>query len=386
MRGVNALVRSGVHRISVLIVAIAVLGAVFVFLFERGANPGLGTLQDAIWWAFVTLTTVGYGDRVPETVGGRLVGVVLAFAGVVLAALLAGRLASALIERSLRERKGMKNLSSMTNHFVICGWKLGLDSFLRDLLAVDGGFRSADIVLVTATEPEEVEALQVEPTLEDLNYVRGDHLEESVLERANLRSARRVLIVADDTGKYSPAEVDARTVMTVVTVKKLAPEAYVCAELLDPKFEDHLRDSGVDEVILTRYSSRVLLANAAVGTGISGIFYSLMTGRAGTGLVTKRFSREFVGKTFAELRSHYSQRDGSLLVGLVENTGNVRQRKRQALREAQKTPDISELVDNLQRVKAVESHMPVLNPPDDYILPSHSVAILIQRGSRQDEA
>ena len=34
----------------------------------------------------------------------------------------------------------------------------------------------------------------------------------------------------------------------------------------------------------------------------------------------------------------------------------------------------------LQRVKEVESHQPVLNPPGDYVIPSHSLAVLIQRG------
>ena len=123
-----------------------------------------------------------------------------------------------------------------------------------------------------------------------------------------------------------------------------------------------------------------------MGTGISGIFYSLMTGKSGTGLVTRSFSADFVGKTFQELRDHYSQSDGSLLVGLVENAGNLTARKRQALRRAQKTANVSELVESLQRVKEVESHQPMLNPPDDYIVPSHSLAVLIKRGTPPGKA
>ncbi|HJO04001.1 MAG TPA: hypothetical protein QGG47_08500 [Acidobacteriota bacterium] len=186
-------------------------------------------------------------------------------------------------------------------------------------------------------------------------------------------------MLADDTGTHSPAEADARTVMTVMTVAELAPEAYVCAELLDPKYQQQLEAAGADEMILTQHNSRVLLANAAVGTGISGIFYALMTGESGGGLVTASFSSQFVGRPFRELRQHYVETDGSLLVGLVENTGNVQQRKHEALREAQRTPDISQLVENLRRVKNVEPHVPVLNPADDYVVPQHSVAILIQR-------
>ncbi len=253
------------------------------------------SISDAVWWAFVTLTTVGYGDRVPATLAGRAIGIGLAFAGVVLAALLTGRIASAWVERSLREGRGMTDQSKQKNHFVICGWKAALDALLRDLVAIDASLRSDQFLLVASVDPGKVEAVRTQADFRQLHFVRGDPLEEAVLTRANVRYARRILVLADDTGSHSAAEADARTVMTVITVAKLAPDAYICAELLDPKYQQQLEAAGADEMILTQHNSRVLLANAAVGTGISGIFYALMTGESGGGLVTESFSPEFVG-------------------------------------------------------------------------------------------
>jgi len=77
---------------------VLVLSSVFVLQFEsKSPNANITTGGDALWWAVVTITTVGYGDFYPVTAGGRLVGVCVMFAGVGIIASLASILASVLI-------------------------------------------------------------------------------------------------------------------------------------------------------------------------------------------------------------------------------------------------------------------------------------------------
>jgi voltage-gated potassium channel len=61
---------------------------------EHAANPGFATFGDALWWGIVTLTTVGYGDIVPETQTGRFAGVFLMLTGVATLGIISGTLAS----------------------------------------------------------------------------------------------------------------------------------------------------------------------------------------------------------------------------------------------------------------------------------------------------
>ena len=61
---------------------------------ERSVNPEFGSFGDAMWWATVTITTVGYGDITPITTAGRITAVVLMFSGLALLGVLAGALAS----------------------------------------------------------------------------------------------------------------------------------------------------------------------------------------------------------------------------------------------------------------------------------------------------
>jgi len=71
-----------------------VAGAVAAYYAEHPVNPEFATFGDSLWWAIVTLTTVGYGDIVPETTAGRIAAVMIMLTGVAVLGLLAGSLAS----------------------------------------------------------------------------------------------------------------------------------------------------------------------------------------------------------------------------------------------------------------------------------------------------
>jgi len=62
------------------------------YLLERGVNPAFSNISDGLWWAFVTLTTVGYGDVVPATTAGRLLAVMTMIFGIALYSLLIANL------------------------------------------------------------------------------------------------------------------------------------------------------------------------------------------------------------------------------------------------------------------------------------------------------
>ena len=85
---------------------LVVLSASGIFVVERDIQPNaFGSIPAAMWWATVTLTTVGYGDVVPMTVAGRLLGVFITVLGVGMAALPAGIIASGFTTELARRRE-----------------------------------------------------------------------------------------------------------------------------------------------------------------------------------------------------------------------------------------------------------------------------------------
>ncbi len=86
-----------------------IISACLMFTVENAASPGhFESITEAIWWAVVTLTTVGYGDITPITFGGKLLGMLIMMLGVCTMALPAGILAARFTEE-IQSRKEIIN-------------------------------------------------------------------------------------------------------------------------------------------------------------------------------------------------------------------------------------------------------------------------------------
>jgi voltage-gated potassium channel len=90
------------------------LAAAFITMVMSGViisrlDPSIGTVWDGMWWAWTTMSTVGYGDVVPHNAAGRLFASLLILFGVVLLSLLTANLAAFFIggdvEKVEREEK-----------------------------------------------------------------------------------------------------------------------------------------------------------------------------------------------------------------------------------------------------------------------------------------
>jgi voltage-gated potassium channel len=69
--------------VAILCILLIIFSSISVLQFEsEDPNSNINTAEEALWWSYVTITTVGYGDRFPITTGGRIIGTILMTAGV----------------------------------------------------------------------------------------------------------------------------------------------------------------------------------------------------------------------------------------------------------------------------------------------------------------
>ena len=111
MREIGAALRERSYDLLVcatLALVLVLLGAAGLYWVEGSLQPEqFGSIPRALWWAVITLTTVGYGDAYPVTTAGRLIGALVAIGGVLLVALPTGIVAAAFSDAMQRRREAM---------------------------------------------------------------------------------------------------------------------------------------------------------------------------------------------------------------------------------------------------------------------------------------
>jgi voltage-gated potassium channel len=91
--------------VSIIAILMVIFSSIAILQFETVPESNILTGEDAIWWSFTTITTVGYGDRYPVTTEGRVIAILLMSTGVGLFGVLSGTLASWFVADKNKEMK-----------------------------------------------------------------------------------------------------------------------------------------------------------------------------------------------------------------------------------------------------------------------------------------
>lgn len=119
--------------LSFVLLIMLVLSSALMFHLENDAQPEkFSSIPATMWWGIITLTTIGYGDMAPITVGGQVLGSLVAILGIGMFALPAGLLGGAFMEEMGRARRQAREqratgVSETTTHCPHCEKPLASD-------------------------------------------------------------------------------------------------------------------------------------------------------------------------------------------------------------------------------------------------------------------
>ncbi|MDB6019303.1 MAG: ion transporter [Pedosphaera sp.] len=125
------------HRASGTLATVSLISSILVIFssiaimhVEIEPTSNIKTPGDALWWAFTTVTTVGYGDKYPVTMEGRMVAVVLMIAGVGLFATFTGFISSFFLESA--QKKNETDIKELLNEIKLLHEKVDSFSISKD--------------------------------------------------------------------------------------------------------------------------------------------------------------------------------------------------------------------------------------------------------------
>ena len=306
-RIIIAAVRGNTRLLFMASVALGVFGSVGIYLTESPTNPEFDTFGNSIWWALVTMSTVGYGDMVPLTVPGRVVASLTMVGGPLILVSLVGSMALVVYEEWRRVVKGMSKVTSK-KHIILCGWNPKSSDAINEL-RLSQKFKKWPIVIID----DEIDAKPVDDSR--VTFVQGNPANTSVLERANTREADFAIVFAKD----ATPSADQKTALTILSIKSLNASVQTCAELNDSRNEPHMIRAGCDVVVNTGDLTSKLLALSLENSAINKVVSQLVSRTKGNEVYRIKTPDRYSGARFEEAFQSLKSSHDVIVVGIEKD-------------------------------------------------------------------
>jgi voltage-gated potassium channel len=116
-----------------LLFFIVMTAGIAIYVLEERLNPNIESLFDALYWAFVTISTVGYGDISPVTTEGRTISGVVIISGIAMISFATSVIVSAFSEKlgELKENRIIEQVNKSESFLIVCGYGQMTKMFFR---------------------------------------------------------------------------------------------------------------------------------------------------------------------------------------------------------------------------------------------------------------
>lgn len=295
-------VRKGIGILSgsVSTIAVVIYGTFSEYYLENPLpNSGIHSLFTSLWWTMQTLTTVGYGDTAVVGYAGRLNAMFVMVVGIGSLGFLLASVSANIVNSKISKRLGSVKIR-LRNHAVICNYDPAGKEIIRSL--------NKEGIPVVLVSNKEISGEGLE-----FDYVKGTCLDKEALRMAGIEKSDSAIILA---GKYvneeEAVEVDARTILMGMTIKKISPETRVIAEILEHDSEEHAINAGIDETIVRGNLSSMLLSRSIRSPGVTRLLKDLISG-TGDFSIEEKTIKHYSGKRYSDVYQNFSGPDSFVL-------------------------------------------------------------------------
>jgi len=275
-------VRAIWKRVAVALIALLV-AVIIVYLGRDGYTDVRGvplSFIDCVYFATVSLTTVGYGDLTPYSEFARLTNiVVITPLRILFLVVLVGTTLQVLTERSRQAWKIQRWRSRVHNHTVVVGYGTKGKSAVAAIL--DDESASREVVVVDTEQAALDHAAGA-----GLVTVRGDGTRSDVLRLAAAQLASSIVVA---TGR------DDTAVLVTLTAREIAPKAKIVASIREAENQHLVQQSGANSVVVSSETAGRLLGIATTTPSVVAMIDDLLTPAEGLAIAERDVEQAEVG-------------------------------------------------------------------------------------------
>ena len=214
--------------------------------FEKVDETGsIKNFYDVLWYAIITLTTVGYGDYFPVTAGGKIVSLFFVISSLGVLGFFISRLTNKI--QSYMELKKQGHFGTdFTNHFVIFGWNKFGQYVAEQILKANN-----NLAIITDNR-DDIDAINSLYPDDNVFILYSDYKNYEELKKANIKEASTVFVNFDN---------DTDTLVYLVNLKKIFTDVNYVVSLNNPDLKDTYKTIGTTYVISKNEIASKLVAS-----------------------------------------------------------------------------------------------------------------------------
>jgi len=245
--------------------AAVVLIATFGFYLLESGHPGL---LNSLYWAMVTLSTIGYGDFVPNNPVAKVFTVGIAATEVFLAAYLVSVIITVVQEEGQHRALGTLG-TDLSGHIVVLGYGAVGRAAVRELLAQE------EKVAVVTDDPTDVPNVRLLGDEKHVFATYGPAGDQEILRRVNVAGALAVIVCTPD---------DTVNLVATLNVRELLPNGRIVVSVSRPELRHTLRAAGVTYVASPGDMGGRICADASFRPEVANTIEDLTTTEFGVDL------------------------------------------------------------------------------------------------------
>lgn len=215
------------------LIFLLLLNLLLVHFEKDQVNSDIHSLGDAIWYMLVSLTSVGYGDKVPVSLGGRVIGYFYIFASLGVLGVLISSISSNIFTMIEEKKLGYQG-SSFEDHIVFIGW----NEFNR--MVVEEVYSTMRKFAIVTDRKDDIDLIYESYRKKRAFTLFADYHNLEIIEKVNPRKASEVFVNFGN---------DTDTLLYVINFKKKYPEPDIIVSIENSKLRDTFIAAGVKYVI-----------------------------------------------------------------------------------------------------------------------------------------